>query len=461
MNSENILQIEYDEKKYFNEIEQIDFSDNNCYEILKIDYEKNYCDEKYVEKLVDYNSENSSSDDKDVQNEKIEYQNEIIDYENFDFITLFNTYKYLWKNDKYILWALCYTTRDHIGYNFRQVLIKDIRKKNKNLFILNILDKHEEWYKKKNPKYMYINYDTIGLDNEDPIKMLAKNLNIEKIETDKNKKILCQFFKGKGCNKGATCTYSHHPSMVWNEMIENITPWIYCDVPKNKFSLIFSLSNKLMMEFNVVIKVPYKISLNENSLIKLKGDMNEINKCLKKISDIIKTKVSIVKEHTELVIDLKDKHNKIEDNSLLYEKINEEFTYSVMGKEQDDPIRILCDKLEITEHEIDNNGKKYKSQLCCFFRRYICINGTECTYSHHPSMLWDYAPGEWSLAWTRDECVLWALCYAPRNNIGNSFRRKIIEKVKLQDTDYYYSDMIINVFLKHYNWIYKKSQKIN
>lgn len=264
-----------------------------------------------------------------------------------------------WKYDKCILWALCWAPRNDFGCNFRHYLINKIfdrdGKKNFELYgsqqILNALKDHEIWYTNFTieQKYHIINYDIIGRDEDDPIRKLMNQIGVDKTESDKNKKKLCIHFRNDECDRGAACSFSHHPSFLWNDMIINTKP---------------------------LIKYGYNVNC-------------ELSK---------------------------------------YEKILNLISFDKIGIMFDDPIYMMCRQLNVTNEDIYKK-ENFKTILCKYFRNSICTRGNDCTYSHHPSMLWSFAPGEWSSHWTYGYFVFWTLCFAPRDNTGIKFRRIVIDKI--------------------------------
>ena len=62
---------------------------------------------------------------------------------------------------------------------------------------------------------MIFSWETIGIDDDDPIKKRCKELNIEKREEIESKNKICSLIKSMKCSKGGKCKYSHHPSKLW------------------------------------------------------------------------------------------------------------------------------------------------------------------------------------------------------------------------------------------------------
>lgn len=303
----------------------------------------------------------------------------------------------IWRNDKFILWALCYVPRDEIGYNFRRFIIENIKdRKYGSKLLRNKIELHENWYKNEinSTAGIYsdtINYDTIGQDKSDPVYISLNEFNVEKYENDPKKKIFCKFLKEKECNKGAACTYSHHPSILWNDIVQNIKPWIKCDIPPWMFGLVFSISGKLMNEYDVIIKVP-KSDDKEEYLVKLQGNLKNIRECVEKLSNILKRRISILTDEEKPSFKTNEKiHIMMEKN----EKFLDIIDLNIIGMHLEDPILEKCEELKIQISENNYDKKKYKTQFCSFFRSSYCKNDSTCTYSHHPSLFWTYAPGEW------------------------------------------------------------------
>ena len=88
-------------------------------------------------------------------------------------------------------------------------------------------------------------------------------------------------------------------------------------------------------------------------------------------------------------------------------------------------------------------------RICRQFLERICVLGADhggewsthhhhrarssCPDSHHPSLLWAATQGTFCRPWARDECILWALCFAPRNREGERFRVELLGRI-LSDT---------------------------
>ena len=87
-----------------------------------------------------------------------------------------------------------------------------------------------------------------------------------------------------------------------------------------------------------------------------------------------------------------------------------------------------------------------KLRLCRQFLERICVQGSghggmwlrthhthrgrsSCADSHHPSLLWVATQGRFCRPWARDECILWALCFAPRNREGERFRVDLLRRI--------------------------------
>jgi hypothetical protein len=314
-----------------------------------------------------------------------------------------------WNDDKFILWALCYASRDELGIHLREIICKKVENKEYGSKILS------EFIPKQ------CNYKKVGED--DSIRSYANFLGIEKYEKDYSKSVFCRFVKEKYCNKGKSCKYSHHPSLLWDETIEDLQQWLICDIEPFMFGMVFSLSKILMEKYDVVIKVPMKRDPNKD-FVRIRG--KNVEECLKKLEEIIKKPIKILDGNSI------EKVNKKE-----YLKILKNIDFKIIGLEDEDPIRKKCKEMKIIKYEETDIIKKYKTTLCVYYKSLKCKNGNDCTYSHHPSMLWDYEPGEWNINWMNFENLLWGLCYTPRDEIGFKFREKLVYMILLGENKSY------------------------
>ena len=152
-----------------------------------------------------------------------------------------------------------------------------------------------------------------------------------------------------------------------------------------------------------------------------------------------------------------DKNDKLSDmNSDMYYYIPLfKIDWDEIGKNPQDPIYQLCKKKEITEKEYT------RTTICPHFKEghKYCKYNEECIYSHHPEKMINYSHQVTYNCWTRDEFILWGLCFS-HNYIstdkipfdGKTFREKLIKKI----TNIYeqkISQEIIDILNAHIIWL--------
>lgn len=423
-------------------------------------------------------------------------------------LSVFNKCSTVWNRDEFILWILCCAPDDKLGKRIRTLLVDEtMKKKCGSQKLQEVVEESVLWIKSEKCKipcryfrfgackygdscrYMHsgvvpkekqkkksvtktddsekrCSIDMIGWNKKDPIRRYANEIGVTMHESDSRKTKICTFFQEEKCHKGAKCKFSHHPSFLWDEMIENVYPWVHCDVPKEMFGDVFLASGKLEKKFNVTIRVPRKETVQElkrlrfigheeklsELTVKMQGSPENVRDCINAMSKMLHTKIFVL-EGKIIVLDSDDDSCILSD---LSNNLCDSIAWNTIGKESNDPVRLMCDKLKVTRTETNMDCKnKYKIHLCTFFYGSKCKNGNTCSYSHHPQMLWDFSPGQWNQKWATDECAFWALCYAPRNRVGNDFRRRLVEKL-LDENE---GSHIVDVVRAHVKWMNENNSK--
>lgn len=272
-------------------------------------------------------------------------------------LAVFNEHIAAWNKDEYILWALCYAPFDEYGMTFRTMLFEGMmEKKYGSCKLWNIMKEHISWNTKKDEKSRTMckffksgfckygnfckyshsktapkksNVPMIGQKWDDPIRKFAEKIGVTMYESDPGKKEMCTFFYKNKCHNDIKCRFSHHPSFMWNEMVSDLYPWISCDIPQNKFGLVFSISKKLEKTFNVIIKVPRKDTVEKSkcfnkqqkcgekhldSTVKLHGNPANVKKCINAMSNMLDINIFVV-EGNKIVLDSDDEMDFISDSS--------------------------------------------------------------------------------------------------------------------------------------------------
>ena len=425
-------------------------------------------------------------------------------------LSVFNKCSTVWNRDELILWILCWAPDDELGTKIRTILVDEITEKKcgthelqkvvtesiswiKNLkcrilcrffrfgvckFGDSCIYLHSDVGSKQNPQRNSVTdikdrsendfVKMIGRKKNDPICKYADKNDVTMHESDPTKTKMCTFFYRNKCHNGESCKFSHHPSFLWNEIIEIIHPWVYCDIPEEMFRDVFLVSKKLKNKFDVTIKVPRKETVENyrhtpcvgrkkksDLTIKMHGNPENVKRCIRAMSKMLHINIFVLEGHT-IVLDSDDDLDDCSDISLdPFNHFCDNIVWNTIGEEPNDPVRLMCDKMKITSRDMDIDHKnKHKIHLCAYFYNSKCKNGNTCTYSHHPRMLWSFSPGEWNNTWAIDECAFWALCYAPRNKVGNNFRRKLVEKLFDENGE---SHCVVDVVRAHVKWMNEKN----
>lgn len=220
-------------------------------------------------------------------------------------LSVFKKCSTVWNREEFILWILCWAPDDELGKRIRTLLVDEIMKKKCGSHKLQeVVEDSVSWIngeKCKIPcryfrfgvckygnscRYMHsgvmskekpnkksvaetdgseksCSTDMIGWNKKDPIRKYANEIGVTMHDSDSRKTKMCTFFYDEKCHRGAECKFSHHPSFLWDEMIENVLPWVHCDVPEDMFGDVFLASGKLEKKFNVTIKVPRREKVQE------------------------------------------------------------------------------------------------------------------------------------------------------------------------------------------------------
>ena len=216
--------------------------------------------------------------------------------------------------------------------------------------------------------------------SDDPFRVMWDALKLPETEPDTSKKEVCRFFCGRavhtdilyertGCNKGAGCTYSHHPSMMWKDVLSSghvvgvlrpkrvdMQDWTVCDIPPFYFGLVFSVSRMLEREFKIIIKVPRREQVEDPSgssipHIRMYGSVDNVKACMERLSSILPVRVSAI--HDKADQDDTDSDDPI---PILWESI---------GLSPSDPLRKLCDDLGIHENDTTETDR-YRTQALAY-----------------------------------------------------------------------------------------------
>lgn len=211
---------------------------------------------------------------------------------NESFDSEFGNHIFFVKEDDTILWMLRCIPRSRFGTRFVAWLILKISEMKTGT--KTIRDKVEEClgqgkYNLRLTTDLMEFARTIG-QKDDPIWIETTRRNMTHDETDHSKRVLCKFIR-TGCVYDTTCSFSHHPSMIWKEICSlSGKKWYSCDFPQDLYGLIFRLSRDFEYEFSVIICVPRKMQVEaeKNCMVQIKGDEEDVRNCVislrKKIS---------------------------------------------------------------------------------------------------------------------------------------------------------------------------------
>lgn len=214
------------------------------------------------------------------------------------------------------------------------------------------------------------------------------------------KKILCKF--STRCRHGINCQYSHHPSKYFGEpflndneiqMIEKVVDLGY-SIPITVRSCN-SIIRYIKENFNIIA-----IMDRNNTMRLTSSDENKIKECC----DIFMP--FLTGRYLPRIENSYDIEIKLELNCFIN-----------MPRENDDPLdhyaKLYCNST-ISKNELPCKGDNRKTEGCKYLlNSNICSKGNNCTYSHHPKIIFDEIIGEPSRPyWLRDDAVLWLLRYS-------------------------------------------------
>ena len=187
-----------------------------------------------------------------------------------------------------------------------------------------------------------------------------------------------------GCNKGAGCTYSHHPSLLWKDVLTNthvvviypkrvvMQDWTVCDIPPFYFGLVFSVSRTLEREFKIIIKVPRREQVEDTNgtstpQVRMYGSIDNVKACMERLSSILPVRVSAIGDKT----DNDASTDPDEPIPILWDSI---------GSSSSDPLRKLCDELGIHERETTEADRYRTQSFATHCNDAMCVNNPLCTH---------------------------------------------------------------------------------
>ena len=261
------------------------------------------------------------------------------------------------KEDYTILWMLRWIPRNVFGTRFvAWLILKITEKKIGTKMIRDIIEECEKIYNMSVTKDLMDLATNIGQKNDLIYNEAEKK--ITENDQDKKKQILCHFIARGGCNRGMSCNFSHHPSMIWKEIYSlSKRKWYPCDFPQCFFGLIFRLSKELEKEFNVNILVPriIEVEIDENCKVQIKGDEQDVNSCEKKIIEIIKTYQGGYYQYDPYALNYVVSKIKCKENTEERDKKKRKYEYDDSDESKKNVNKDFTDNIKLVENETTEN----------------------------------------------------------------------------------------------------------